>query len=115
MKIWKTIFYTLAFFPVIYLISLYTFYFHFAIKLGYFPSYNHPDPKTSNLYEIYQPIITTFGNIWLILLYILIPLIPIYWIIYRKKINWKPVIVSCICFLITFLSIFTGVTEWFAD
>jgi len=98
-----------------YVVFLYAFYFHSAVKLGFFPYYDNPDPKEIGLYEIYEPIINLFGNIWLILFCIWIPLILIYWIIYKKKTDWKPIIISAVSFLIAFLSFFTEVTEWFAD
>ena len=115
MKNWKITFYLFAVSPVLYVVSLFTFYFHSAIQLGFFPSYSQPDPKEIEVYEIYQPIILTFLNIWFVSLLIWIPLVLIYWLNYLKKTIWKPILISAICFLIAFLSIFTGVTEWFAD
>ena len=98
MKNWKITFYLFAVSPVLYVVSLFTFNFHSAIQLGFFPSYSQPDPKEIEVYEIYQPIILTFGNIWLVSLLIWIPLVLIYWLIYLKKNNMETYINKCYLF-----------------
>lgn len=115
MKNWKTILYILAIAPLLYTFLLFIFYIHSTIELGFFPKYNNPDPKQVTLYHIYEPIIVAVGSIGLISLILWIPLVLIYWIRFNKRTKWKPVIYGLFSFLIAILSIFTSITEWFAD
>ncbi|WP_300675244.1 hypothetical protein [Soonwooa sp.] len=115
MEKWKILFYVFAFPPIAFIFFLFLFYFHATFKLGFFPTYDNPDPKQLDFYQIYYPIILAFGGVWLMSLIIWIPLILFYLIIYKKRTDWKPIII-CVAFnLMGFLTLFINVIEWFAD
>lgn len=115
MKNWKTYFYGLGTIPLIFSISLLTFYFHAGLILGRLPRYNQPDPKELGIYFDYLPIISLTGNIWIYSLIFWLLLTVVYLIAKRKQIIWKPIIISAlgqVCAISLFLS---GVMEWYAD
>ncbi|RED48189.1 hypothetical protein [Seonamhaeicola aphaedonensis] len=115
MKSWKTYFYVLGIIPIIFSVSLLTFYFHAGLILGRLPRYNQPDPKELEIYFFYEPIINFTGNIWVFSLAFWLLSSVVYIILKRKQIVWKPILISALgqfCAISLFLS---GVIEWFAD
>lgn len=115
MKNWKITFYILGLSPWAFIISLMSFYIHARIILGYFPHYNFPDPKILEIYSYYSPfILWTFG-IWAISLIIWILLTSIYFIIKRKNIQWKLVIISVLGYILGILLFFSNIMIWFVD
>lgn len=115
MKSWKTYFYVLVTFPLIFSISLLTFYFHAGLILGRLPSYNQPDPKELGIYFYYHPIINLTGNIWILSFIIWLLSTVVYLIWKREKINWKPVIISILGQVWAILIVLSGIIEWYAD
>lgn len=114
-KKWKTILDLFAIFPILFIVSLLSFYFHAALALGFYPTFDHPDPKLLTFYTFYQPIIIFAGNFWLLSLFIWVPLLVTYFLLNRKKFFWKPLLLSSISFALAFLIIFTEIVNWFAD
>jgi hypothetical protein len=112
---WKFVLSVFALAPFLHTLFLFAFYLHSTIELGYFPKYDNPDPKQMQFYDVYEPIIIASGNIWLMSIILWIPLVLIYWIKFKNKTNWKPVIFALFSFLLAIISIFTSITEWFAD
>jgi hypothetical protein len=83
--------------------------------LGHMPIYNHPDPKTLAFYERYAPVITGYGNLWLMSLipWLLLAIMTLY--ITRRKILWQPVVLGAIGHTIALVLFAGSLMEWFAD
>lgn len=111
---WKTVFIIEGIIPLGFIISLLTFYVHATVVLGYFPSYNKPDPKNLNFYHIYSDLINIFFGIWFFSFPILIILIFFYLILQRKK-KWKLVVFSLTTHLIAIALLSSDIMKWFAD
>jgi len=114
MKVWKTIFYTTGIIPWLLIIPLIIFYFHTSSILGYFPSYNSPDPKELSIYNDYS-FIWTFINIWLVSLVIWLLSTIVYLIISRKKRNWHLILFSSTGNILAIGLVFSKLFWWYID
>jgi hypothetical protein len=112
---WKTGLITSGVLPFGLTISLLTFYLHTKSILGYYPKYNHPDPKTLDIYGNYSVLVNTSISLWIISFLLTIPLVIAYLIIKRKKINWKLVGFSLISQTIAIILFFSNIFEWYID
>lgn len=112
---WKIGFITNGILPLGFIISLMTFYFHASRILGRFPTYNQPDPQKLDIYKHYSGFIYRSGNIWILSLLVLIIMITAYWIVKRKRTNWRLVGLSSIGHLVAIILFLSGIMEWFAD
>jgi len=112
---WRTFFKVFGLLPLLYCVALLSFYFHAAIVLGKFPMYGQPDPKELSFYWVYAPVIIFTGSIWLysIILGLITTLVNL--VINRKKISWKPIILSALCHIGAVALFLSWILEWFAD
>lgn len=104
--------------PLFYLLSYFTFIIRARIKIGYYPYYDHPDPKNLN-FNLH------LGLIWILLFLSILSFPYVYVIIYRIyrfKENTKCDIVNSIIYVISFALIIYnfiydpfGFNEWFID
>lgn len=112
---WKIGFITNGLIPFGFVISLMTFYIHASRILGRFPTYNQPDPKELDIYYHYDWIIRSCGNIWVYSIPILIIMFIVYWVIKRKRTNWRLIGLCLTGHLIAIVLFISGIMEWFAD
>jgi hypothetical protein len=115
MKNWKTYFYILGSIPLIFSISLLTFYFHAGLILGRLPRYNQPDPKELEIYFDYHPIINLTFIIWIYSFIIWLILTVVYLIAKRKQILWKPIIISALGQVYGISLFLSEIMVWYAD
>lgn len=115
MKNWKIYFYGLGTIPIVWSISLLTFYIHSGLILGRLPRYNQPDPKELIIYSDYYSIINLIGNFWIYSLILWLVLIAVYLIAKSKPIIWKPIIISALGQICAISLILSGIGEWYAD
>jgi len=101
--------------PFGFIISILSFYFHAANVLGYYPTWDHPDPKELSIYDSYHAIINPAAEIWLIDMVGWILLCVTLIIMTRHKIYWRTIMLSSIGHIIAVLILFSGILEWYAD
>lgn len=94
MKTWKALFYVMAIIPLLFVLSLITFYFKVGLVLGQAPSYNNLGPKELDRYKSYAPCVDWALEVWLYSLLVWFGLTIIYLITTRRRIEWNPVIIS---------------------
>jgi hypothetical protein len=114
-KFWRIVFYALCVPPLLFMISLASFYSHAAKILGYSPSYDNPDPKTLSIYHRYQPYIDSTAEVWIWSFLIWFVVTGIYLILKRKQIDWTPLILSFFCHFFAVSLFLSGIMEWYAD
>jgi hypothetical protein len=83
--------------------------------LGYAPHYNMPDPGTLPMYREYDLYIDIGFSIWGYSLIAWILLSITLLIATRKKMAYKPVLISFLLHFFCFLCLFSGVFEWYID
>src|SRR6218665_2450950 len=66
MHSWKVTFTWLGILPSTATVSLLAFYVFAACTLGYFPAYDHPDPKHVTGYSFFAPLISVTFFLWFI-------------------------------------------------
>lgn len=115
MKYWNFIFYILASLPFGFIIPILSFYIHATYILGYFPSYNNPDPKELGIYINYSYFIEKGLGIWIVSLPIWVLLTIIYASLKRNQINKKIILICSISQLIGIFILFSGIFEWYVD
>lgn len=114
MKIMKYSVFFLGSIPYAYSIVLLGFYMNTASSLGYFPTYNHPDPSTLSYYDIYATIINVFANAWII---VILPWIALSIYLFKKHLKQSSniLVFGAIGYFISIVLFFSDVLEWFAD
>ncbi len=114
-KYWKIVFYGAGFFPLTFIITIFTFYFHTAAILNHLPIPSLNDPKNLEIYSFYSPIIYFFFFItgYLIPVWILVSII--YLIKHFREPFWRPWVVASLIYLFAIGLIFTDVISWFLD
>jgi len=108
---WKISFLIHALLPFGFIFSLVIFYFHATAILGYCPKYNNPDPKNLNFYNAYSFLIDITVGLWMVSFVMTIPLILAYFIIKRKKSNWKLICFSLSSQTIALLLFFSNILQ----
>ena len=112
-KILEIVTYILSLPPLAFTVSLLSFYFKAANTLGYYPTYNNPDPKLLSFYEPYAQFIHYSGEITVYSLYPWLFCISL--CSYIAGVKLRMVITGAVIYLSAFLIFFTEITEWFAD
>ncbi len=100
--------------PYIFCASLLTFYFNAASTLGYFPSYNHPDPKILSYYQYHSTVINlTFDT----LIIAFLPWIVLSIYMFKKNIKQSSniVVFGAIGYFLSLVLFFSEVLEWYVD
>jgi hypothetical protein len=115
MKYLKAMIITLGIIPYGVIISLLTFYFHAGSILGRLPTYSNPDPKELPVYDTYYQVIETTGEVWFYSLFVWLILVPVYLIVSRKNISWKPVLFSIIGQVAGVILFLSEITNWYMD
>jgi len=113
MEKWKKMYYVFALFPVLYIVFLFLFYVHSSIALGFFPTFDNPNPKAVRFYEVYEKINYEIVDIGVLFVFIWAPLSVIYLMRYQKRAEWRPIIVCALAYLLGYLTLFTEVVGWF--
>jgi hypothetical protein len=115
MKAWKITFYILAIIPLLFISPILIFYFHTAYHVGHLPTYGNPDPKYSDLYNIYSPIVNFSISLWI---FSVLPWLALLLIHSSKKDKEHLLRIKGwggIFYLIAFLLLFSVVFEWYVD
>lgn len=112
---WKIGFLIHGILPFGFIISLLAFYLHTRTFLGYFPEYNKPDPKTLDFYDSYSFLVNSTIGLWIISFVITIPLILVYFVIKRKKSDWKLIGFSLASQSIAIVLFFSDIFKWYID
>ncbi len=102
-------------FAGVFTISITSFYIHASSILGHFPTYNNPDPKELDIYEVYQPIISFSAQVWFYSFFLWLILLIIYLFKTKRNFNKKTVITSLVFQSIPFLIFFSKIFEWYMD
>ena len=115
MKIWKTLFYFLAVIPWTFIVALATFYMKAGQILGHAPTYNNPDPKELEIYIDYAPFVDLTAEVWMYSFFVWFALTMTYVVIFRRRIEWTPLVISGIGHYFGILLLFSGIFEWYID
>lgn len=116
MQMINVTFYSLSLFPLLFIISLLSFYFHVRYILGHFPIPSLDDPKHFSIYSFYSPIIQYALLLFIFSIPIWLIIGVMYLITHRKKIIfWKPVTVSFIIYVISIILFSSEILNWFMD
>jgi uncharacterized BrkB/YihY/UPF0761 family membrane protein len=98
-----------------YIISILSFYFHAKNILGWFPTYDNPDPGKLVAFKKYNSIIEPAFEIWVICLLIWTVLAIFYLVINQKHVKWKHLVVSSIGHIIALMITFSNIFGWYVD
>lgn len=98
-----------------YIISILSFYFHAKNVLGWFPTYDNPDPGKLVAYKKYVSIIDPAFEIWVICLLFWTALVIFYLAINQKHRKWKHLVFSSIGHIVALIITFSSIFAWYVD
>lgn len=99
--------------PLAFTVSLLSFYLKAANTLGYYPTYNNPDPKLLSFYETYSQFILISGEIAIYSLFAWLFIIVLYSYTFRAK--RLPILTGAALYISSLGIIFTEVMNWYGD
>lgn len=115
MKIWKIAFNIIGILPLFFILSILTFYFHTAHRVGHLPTYGNPDPKYTGLYNHYSPLIHFTFLVWILSV---LPWIIMLLVHFFKKDKEQLQNIKgwgAIFHLIAFIILLSTIFEWYVD
>lgn len=115
MKLIENIIKFLSINSVIFLLSILTFYFHASKIVGYMPTYNNPDPKQLDIYQIYSVIVNFTLTIWFFSFLSWGILLVFFIIKTKKRISYPFVFTTIILNCLPILIIMSDVFKWYMD
>ena len=83
--------------------------------LGHAPTYNYPDPKELEIYIDYAPFVDLTAEVWMYSFFVWFALTMTYVVIFRRRIEWTPLVISGIGHYFGILLLFSGIFEWYMD
>lgn len=101
--------------PLGIIISLFSFYYRSAAYLGYYPSYNHPDPKEIPFYDAYDRWINVSFDAWVCSFLLWLFLLLVSLLFFRKENIWRTFFWSALPHMLVVLLLFSGLFEWYVD
>ena len=113
-KLWKVAFYVLAFFPVLFIISLLTFYTHAGLINGY-RNISGINPFEFELYDVYQYSIIYgwIGTVFSFLAWIILAFF--YCVKSENGIKWKLILITLSIYLIALKLALSKIMEFAMD
>lgn len=100
---------------VIFSLSILAFYFHATKILGYYPSYNNPDPKQLDIYESYSLIVNFTFGLWFFSFLLWTVLLIIFMIKTRKELHHKFMITTIFFNCVPIIIVFSDIFKWYID
>lgn len=107
--------YFFAVFPLLFVISLLTFYLHTGFFLGHLPIQSMNDPKNYSIYTFYAPIIIWSFEIAFYSFIVWILYINYYFIFKKNEIIKKPILITSLSYLGMVGLFFSEIMVWFCD
>lgn len=112
-KILEITTYALSLPPLAFTVSSLSFYLKAANTLGYYPTYNNPDPKLLSFYKPYAQLIHCFGDIAIYAFFAWLLCVSL--CSYIAGVKRYMIIIGVALYLSAFAIFFTKIMEWFMD
>ena len=107
--------YLLSISSLVYIVSIIAFYLHAKSVLGYFPTFDNPDPGRLVAYKTYTTIIEPSFKIWAICLLVWTLLVLLIILTNRKFISSRHIVLSSIGHIIALTITFSPIFGWYVD
>ena len=114
-KIFPIAIYSLGITSAGFIVSVISFYIHAHSVLGYWPSYDHPDPGKLPFYSTYYVAVNITASIWLYSFLIWLVIVVPTGIIFPEKRVLKKILISGIGHAIGMAIFWSEIMEWIMD